>query len=265
MNKKILQISIFLVALFLLGCEEKFDNVIDHPYYNVQTIEVQPVNNINYNSTDSLITVSISFNSTENIKNVFCEVYSPDNSKSNLTLYDDGKLSNGDFVKGDNIFSNKITLGYFSPNGNYSIKYYVTDISDNKSLVAIGSFNYSNGQSNVPPVISDDIIEPDTAIVNETTVINVSVRASDGNGLSDIDKVYFIVYRPDGSTNNAQNYLFDDGDLTIHGDQTAGDGIYSLKIQITPQNAKGTYRFQFQARDRGGKLSNIINHFVLIQ
>ena len=30
-------------------------------------------------------------------------------------------------------------------------------------------------------------------------------------------------------------------------------------------NDKGTYRFEFQAIDRGGKLSNIIDHFVLIQ
>jgi hypothetical protein len=82
----------------------------------------------------------------------------------------------------------------------------------------------------------------------------------DQNGLSDIDKVYFVVYRPDGTTNNSQNLMFDDGNLTDHGDQTAGDGIYSLLIQITSANQKGTYRLEFQAKDRGGKLSNIINH-----
>ena len=87
----------------------------------------------------------------------------------------------------------------------------------------------------------------------------------DQNGLSDIDKVYFLVYRPDGTTNNSQNLMFDDGNLTDHGDQSAGDGIYSLLIQITSANQKGTYRLEFQAKDRGGKLSNIINHSLLIQ
>ncbi len=265
MNKKILQFSILSFTLLLFGCEEKFNNVIDHPYYNLQAIQVNPVNNINYNSADSLITVSITFNSSENIQNVFCEVYAPDNSKSILTLFDDGNLSNGDFNKGDNIYSNKIKLGYFTTSGKYNTKYYVTDLSGKTNLVAVGSFNYSNGQNNVAPVISEVKIEPDTLTVTSTTTILVSVKVDDANGLSDIDKVYFIVYRPDGSTNNAQNYMFDDGDLANHGDQIAGDGIYSLKIQITPQNAKGAYRFQFQAKDRGGKLSNIINHFVLIQ
>jgi hypothetical protein len=59
--------------------------------------------------------------------------------------------------------------------------------------------------------------------------------------------------------------LYDDGNTTLHGDLVAGDGIYSLLIQVIPSNEKGTYRFEFQAKDRSGALSNIINHSVLIQ
>jgi len=43
------------------------------------------------------------------------------------------------------------------------------------------------------------------------------------------------------------------------------DGIYSRKIEVNQTNEKGTYRFEFQARDRSGEISDIINHFVLIQ
>jgi hypothetical protein len=269
MIKKILQLSALLFLSILIGCEQKFDNVIDNISNDFQTVEVLPVNNINYNSADSLITLSIKFNSSENIQNVFCEVYAPDNSKSNITLFDDGKVSNGDFIKGDNIFSNKIAFGYFSPSGIYNIRYYVTDLSNNTSLVALGSFKYSNGQNNVAPVIFDEEIVPDTLILTGTHLIQVSIHASDENGLSDIDKVYFVVYRPDSSTNNNFNYMFDDGNFSAHGDQVAGDGIYSLRIQIVYNSStdpqRGTYRFQFQAEDRGGKLSNIINHYVLIQ
>jgi hypothetical protein len=42
------------------------------------------------------------------------------------------------------------------------------------------------------------------------------------------------------------------------GDAVAGDGRFSLTIQITPQNATGTYRFEFQAEDKKGALSNKI-------
>ena len=80
-----------------------------------------------------------------------------------------------------------------------------------------------------------------------------------------LGKVYFIVYKPDGSTNDSQLELFDDGNIDDHGDLIAGDGIYSRLIQINETNDKGTYRFEFQAKDRSGKSSNIIDHFVLIQ
>ena len=73
------------------------------------------------------------------------------------------------------------------------------------------------------------------------------------------------MYRPDGSTSGAKLLLFDDGNIEDHGDLFAGDGIYSRLIQINETNAKGTYRFEFQAEDRSGEFSNIINHFVLIQ
>ena len=86
----------------------------------------------------------------------------------------------------------------------------------------------------------------------------------DPNGTSDILEVFFIVYRPDGTTNGNRIQLFDDGNSS-NGDVTAGDGIYSRLIQVDQTNQKGTYRFEFQAEDRSGALSNIINHYVLIQ
>ena len=113
--------------------------------------------------------------------------------------------------------------------------------------------------------ILNDIIEPDTVVVTDTVALQVSIKVEDQNGLNDIESVYFVVYRPDGTSNNIKLDLFDSGDISLHGDQITDDGIYSLKIQVDQNNMKGIYRFEFQARDRGKKLSNIINHFVLIQ
>ncbi len=82
----------------------------------------------------------------------------------------------------------------------------------------------------------------------------------DPNGASDILEIYFIVYRPDGTTNNNKVLLFDDG-KPENGDVIAGDGIYSRLIQVDQSNQKGTYRFEFRAKDRLGDLSNIIKPF----
>jgi hypothetical protein len=257
-----------VLVFLLLGCEQEFDNVVENFIPDYQVILVSPSDSIQYNPVDSLINIRIAFNSAAKIQSVFCDVYASDNSKLNdspLSLLDNGKPENGDDIIGDGSFSNKFPLSELYPNGIYNIKYFVTDNSNSTNQVALGTFKFDNGQANIAPIISDDIVDPDTAIVVGTTVILTSIKAFDQNGLSDIDKVYFVVYRPDGTTNNNQNLMFDDGNLTEHGDLTSGDGIYSLLIQITSANDKGTYRLEFQARDRGGKLSNIINHSLLIQ
>jgi hypothetical protein len=266
MNRKNYRFLILISIFGFFGCEQKFDNVIDSFNNDYQVVSVLPSDAFYYNSTDSLVTISIKFNSIATIQNVSCDVYGSDDSKiATVDLYDDGLSSSGDATKGDKIFSNKLPLSKYYPNGIYTIKYFVTDKSNTTKHVAISSFDYINGQSNVAPEISNDIVDPDSAIVTSTTVILTSVKVVDQNGLSDIEKVYFVVYRPDGTTTHVENAMFDDGNISTHGDQVAGDGIYSLLIQINPSNAKGTYRLEFQAKDRGGKLSNILNHSLLIQ
>ncbi len=264
---KITAISLILVFIFI-GCEKDYDTVIENYIPDYQVKLVSPSDSIRYNPVDSLITVRIEFNSASTIQSVYCDVYASDNSKLNsspLSLLDNGQIANGDDVASDGSFANKFPLSEFYPNGIYNIKYFVTDKSNSTNQVALGTFKFDNGQANIAPVITNDIVDPDTAVVTDTTLIITSINVFDQNGLSDIDRAYFKVYRPDGTTNNNQNLMFDDGNLSLHGDQTAGDGIYSLIIQITSTNQKGTYRLEFQARDRGGKLSNIINHSLLIQ
>ena len=270
MKFKILKLTAIniLVALLLIACEKNYDTVIENINPDYQVTSVAPSDSISYNPSDSLVIVRINFSNSSNLQSVFCDIYASDNIKLNtspLALLDNGNLANGDDIANDGSFANKFPLSQSNPNGVYNIKYYVLDNSNTSKQVALGTFKYNNGQNNIAPVISDDIVEPDTAVVTTTTIILTSVKTFDQNGLSDIDKVYFIVYRPDGTTSNNQNVMFDDGDLAVHGDQVAGDGIYSLLIQITSANAKGTYRLEFQAKDRGGKLSNIINHSLLIQ
>ncbi|HEX9251495.1 MAG TPA: hypothetical protein VF870_04600 [Ignavibacteriaceae bacterium] len=269
MKIKILTIlSLTFILTLFIGCEQKYDNTVENFIPDYQVKRVSPSDSIRYNPADSLITIKIEFNSAANIQSVYCDVYAADNSKLNsspLSLFDNGKSENGDNVANDGSFANKFPLSEFYPNGIYNIKYFVSDKSNSTNQVALGTFKYDNGQANISPVISDDIVDPDTAVVTGTTIILTSINVFDQNGLSDIEKVYFLVYRPDGTTNNNQNLMFDDGNPVLHGDQNAGDGIYSLLIQISSTNDKGTYRLEFQAKDRGGKLSNIINHNLLIQ
>jgi hypothetical protein len=259
---------IFLLPLLLIGCEKEFDNVIEVKQSSYQVTATSSFSSFNYTSEDSAVTVWLQVNSKENIQSIFFDIYSPDNKKLNsspVQLFDSGRPEHGDAAANDNRFSNRIIFSNQDANGKYEIQFFIRDNSGNTKKVAFHHFMFDNGQANVPPVISDLVITPDTVVVADSAeVIHLSIKAHDDNGLNDIETVFFIVYRPDGTTNGIRVPLFDDGNLIDHGDETAGDGIYSLLIKIEPHNMKGTYQFEFQARDRRKEYSNKITHPIVV-
>lgn len=261
-------IAIVFIVIFFVSCEKEFDTVIDSQKQFYQVVSVSPKDSVLFNVQDSSLVVKIQFSPTSSVNSVYAEIINPIGKNflnGSLPLFDNGKSENGDQTANDKAFSNKIFMKGNDLNGNYDIKFYVNENSNQSKLAAWSTFKYRNGQSNVAPVISDALVEPDTVVVTDTIAILTSLRVFDDNGLNDIKEVYFIVYRPDGSTNGNKVFLYDDGNLTLNGDQTAGDGIYSRIISVNQTNAKGTYRFEFKAFDRGGLQSNIINYPVLIQ
>jgi hypothetical protein len=259
------KIALLLLPFIFIACDKTFDEIIDTTPNNYQVTSVSPVDSFTYQPNDSLITIRIIFSISSEVSNVFCDVIASDDTRLNESPFPLLDI-------GNNRFSNDFPLSEFYPNGIYNIRYYVQNHDQSLQQVALSSFNYNNGQSNLPPEIANTVVEPDTVRVTQTTLIFTSVEASDQNGASDILEVYFIVYKPDGTTNNAKTLLFDDGSCCPlppndepSGDITAGDGVYSRIIEVNENNDKGTYRFVFQAKDRGGKFSNMIDHFVLIQ
>ena len=254
------KIILLFLALIFIGCEQTFDNLIEtnHNKYQVTSASTTPADSFKYNTDDSLITLIVNFTSSSEVNEVFCDIFASDESKLNSSPF---QL----FDNNGNRFENDFPLSEFYPIGIYNITYYIKNPHASMQQIARGSFNYDNGQPNLPPEIANTVVDPDTVVVTAPTAIFTSVQASDPNGQNDILKVYFIVFRPDGSTNGSELELFDDGKEEVSGDSFPGDGVYSRIIQINETNAKGTYRFEFSARDRRGILSNKIDHFVLIQ
>lgn len=248
-----------LIPLLFWGCEKTYENLIDTSTDNFQVNSLSGIKDINLleNPEDSILTFTMTFSSGSFVSDAYFDIYFSDNSKVNSSPVEMQEIF-------DNTYSAQYFLGRANPIGNYTVRFSAIGIEGTEKQVALGSFQFNNGQENLPPEISNTVIDPDTAVVNDTTIIFTSVEAMDPNGASDILEIYFIVYRPDGTTNNSKVLLFDDG-KPENGDVVAGDGIYSRLIQVNQNNQKGTYRFEFRAKDRLGDLSNILNHFVLIQ
>ena len=138
--------------------------------------------------------------------------------------------------------------------------------NDKAALVAEHSFIFNNNIADVAPVVFN-LVAPDTVSLNTsaTTDILITIQAADSNGLKDINIVFFNSFKPNGdpATNNPF-LMYDDGN-SHNGDAVAGDGIYSLIISLPPESNKGTYRWEFQAQDRGKKTSNIIIHNIVVK
>lgn len=252
---------LLLVPLLIWGCEQTYDEIIDSGTDNYQVSSILAIKDtidLRKEPADSLFNPRLNFTPPSQVYRAYFDVYASDNSKLNSAPLEMNKII-------EDLYEGQFILKREYPNGNYTVRFYAEGFEKGIKQVALGKFYFKNGQDNLPPVIANTVIEPDTVVVTQPTVIFASVDASDPNGLSDILEVYFIVHRPDGTSNNSKIMLFDDGNTSENGDLVAGDGTYSLLIQVDQSNQKGTYRFEFQAKDRIGDLSNIINHFVLIQ
>ncbi|HWP82539.1 MAG TPA: hypothetical protein VNN76_07780 [Bacteroidota bacterium] len=123
-------------------------------------------------------------------------------------------------------------------------------------------------RANQPPVVSN-LQAPDTVRLTSTTqVILLEIRATDPNGQTDITRVIFQSFRPDGSPSSGNPFfMYDDGGTlgSNSGDRVAGDGLFSRAISLPPNTGQGTYRFEFQAFDRSNAASNMITHYVTVR
>jgi hypothetical protein len=257
-------IAILLFAI-LSGCEKDFDEIIDVNYDNYQVISVTGIkDSVDLkNPPDSLLNLKVSFTPESQVNKVFFNIYASDNTVINSSPVEMLNTGNNNFEKQYILRSN-------NPIGNYSIKFSATGSTGISKQVAVGNFYFNNGQDNVAPLLSDlDMI--DTVAKGVSFIFTVT--ASDSNGLNDIQFVYFELYRPDSSivqnppnSGNTLIFMDDTGDLEHFGDQISGDGIYSFKNSFLddPSTQTGTWRFEFQARDRSGILSNKIFHNIVV-
>lgn len=258
---------IFLPFLFF-GCEKDFDGVIQPQQSIYNVIGTSSFDSFEYSGNDSVVTFFIKIDTSSRISRAYCDIYSSDNKKVNaspLDLFDNGNITNGDTIADDFIYSNNFVMSINYPNGRYNVRYYLADETNTSILAAVQTFSYDNGKNKIAPVLSDLQI-PDTVSFNQT--FTFSVLASDSNGLNDIIEVYYELFRPDGSqVSNSQGItkfpLFDDG---VQGnDQTADDGRYTVFLTFPTGQQSGSWRFEFEARDRSSRLSNRIIHSLVVQ
>ncbi len=220
--------------------------------------------------TDYVFIFSASVNDPDGaatVRLVIMETYPPSFAKPSRvdTLRDHGR--NGDGRAGDGIFSAGVRgrdLG--TQCGLYSLAFRPVDNTNGVGSAALHVLRATRLRltNNTPPRLSS-LTAPATISRSATPnnyVLSVQAGDADVECNDAIARVFFNTFLPDGNAATGNPFAMrDDGQA---GDATAGDGRYSLTISITPQNNTGNYRFEFQAQDRAGALSEKIIHTIMV-
>jgi hypothetical protein len=199
------------------------------------------------------------------VRFVRLEIYPPYFQQPSLidTLFDDGRHDDG--AANDGLFGQTLVPARLSGRcGLHNFVFRAIDVAGSMSLAENKVVTVElTKASNVPPRVSD--LNAPTTISRSATpnTYTLSIRATDANGPCDgLARVFFNTFLPNGNPSSGNPFLMrDDG---RQGDAVAGDGRYSLTIEITPQNATGNYRFEFQAEDKKGAPSNKITQTITV-
>ncbi|MEZ4702431.1 MAG: hypothetical protein R2834_19010 [Rhodothermales bacterium] len=143
--------------------------------------------------------------------------------------------------------------------GNYTVLVYAVDEDGLLSNQVRGTFVLEN--KGEPPVV-ESVEAPDTVqrpAAGEQTLVKIVATVSDPDGLGNISRVLLWNTAAPGDRFD----LFDDGQGG--GDETAGDGRYTITVQVASDNTPGPRVFAFQAIDRAGLESNIIEKTITIE
>jgi hypothetical protein len=115
-------------------------------------------------------------------------------------------------------------------------------------------------RTNQPPVILF-VSAPDTLVLPDpingepvNKLFEISVEVDDPNGVEDVTSVYFFSYNPAGQRGDVPFFL-----------NKIQNGIFADTLTVNSTNTKGTYRFEFQARDRSNALSDPVNHYITLE
>ena len=246
-----------LISLFISvsSCEENFPIEIDETDTNSVSPSIDSVRAV-YNDNFQRFFLEALLSDPQglsNIDSVTYEAFKTGRAGSLTGTLNDSGIG-GDIIRGDGRYSALLSLS-LTDSGLGSFRFIISAI-DFESNAAEES-ELLLDITNFKPVLSF-ISASDSVVIGNNVFIEVAV--TDSNGLSDIRKVVYDIFRKSDSTLILDNsfVMRDDGLL---GDKTPGDGIYSVTQPTTPANKggkAGVFDFLITAEDFAGLKSDTL-------
>ncbi|MCF8412128.1 MAG: hypothetical protein K9G44_01845 [Melioribacteraceae bacterium] len=266
----------FVFAIILLqSCDDVSDEIVNAESSKFNVIEVNVPTSFIYSANNNSIAVTAKIDNNSFVEKIEAYVYNE--LKSNqiidpVELKDDGSSTSGDNAKNDLTYSGIINFNSEMVSSDYIIEIVIvyTQFGEQLSdIISQTKLDYSSGVQNVTPVISNLVIP---SSVTFSSAFKFSVKVEDQNGLTDIDKVWYELFRPNGTqVQNSQGItkfdLYDDGPSSASnsGDLVSNDGVYTSQLTFPSGQPTGEWRMEFFARDLSGEVSNKIEAKVNLQ
>lgn len=231
--------------------------------------QISAPDSLSFQNENTIFSITVS--DSDGIEDIDQAYFESENLTKGFTkyeqdLYNDGDFENhGDLIAGDSIFSTRILPDFLAyKDGAFNLIFHVEDTyeeenrNEAKHLIYIGNLFSRFVAFDIPDVI---LIPPGSGEFNRELM---TVEVIDPEGLADIDSVYFFSLKPDSSlANNGQPFIMVDNGLSYNpgnplvetGDETSGDGIYSLSLLVYNGSSPGEYTFSFYIRDKAGNLT----------
>jgi hypothetical protein len=258
---------IIIIAALFASCEKDDMSVIDPTKSFPKILGVLITPSV-YDTSNINGIAWAEVTSEEPVTSVTVTVKNPDNTEIGIfTLRDDGAAP--DTNAGDGKYTGYILFSlpcYLI--GTYRGEFVAYNVSGLNSALNSQNFSVINSH-NLPPVISNLIIEPDSARITDTTIFVFKVAVTDPEGACDIDNAHYDGTNPNGGQLTRQ-FLFDDGSCcpippfnSTSGDSIAGDGIYTRILKGRPDYL-GYYVYHIKAIDRSGAESNILSDSIYV-
>lgn len=189
-------------------------------------------------------------------------VYNPDEiALQRPLLRNDGVAP--DAVVGDSIFSGTINLSILRKQiGSYRFAVQVVN-RDGNADVRSTSITLRNSSNHRPVLSGLDV--PNTVHIpppDSVYVYSFTVHVADAEGLDDVTRVSADVFDSLGIRKPITVDLFDDGDILVHGDSLALDGVYSARVKTDSTNKPGMSTFAFYAVDRSLGVSDSLRKVI---
>ncbi len=267
---------IFLIALAVASCEKEKNSLVDTnlstPLVSSTSVVVSSINlddtvatghvvklpDGTYRITDTVLTEASSPLGYSDIRTVSFRIFAPGSPQSFLTgmLTPTGEHPNSMIAKYRGVFVFVVERGDV---GVYSVVIDAENaakFSSNASVLPL-QITRNNSRPQLSGLVVPDTIGRPTS---GSSYFKFTVFASDSDGYRDIHQVFLRLIAPTIS-NIVQ--MYDNGDA-FSGDDVAGDGTFSVIVQIDPSNTLGDKTFLFQAMDKSGALSDSLIHKITI-